>query len=470
VNVVKTRRIKLNPTRDQRLMLEEWWHAYRYTYNATIDSIIRDTGASPKLEVVIKPNATDDGITLAPLRVVADVDYRLKVDLQAAVKQSKVSAKIRVLRSGGVKLGIKVLQDASCCPVILKLRCDYPEAQQWLKYRDELVSNKNDANPFFSNKAWLLKTNKHIRASAVKDACAAYKGMTTHGLLYGTVSKVRTLYLHKKGDSWSLGVEKDCVRACTVGDVRALSICPKAMRDPICCFGDLPFDVHPECDSKIHRDRYGVFWFMAAFKKAAVNHVRPPRAGVALDLGEKKPFTGYSTDGRIQECGANARGKLLQLLHGISRNQSLLDSGNNGVRNKVLRGRIDRTRAHIRNLVDDMHWRAIKHLTDTHNLVVLGKFFTRRILQSAIAKPIKQVLQQLSPYTFKQRLMLKCQETGVTFVEHSEWGTTKGCPCCGARNELRQYDMFDCHHCSYKAERDAKSACCIMLKYVAGVQ
>jgi hypothetical protein len=25
------------------------------------------------------------------------------------------------------------------------------------------------------------------------------------------------------------------------------------------------------------------------------------------------------------------------------------------------------------------------------------------------------------------------------------------------------------HHCSYKAERDAKSACCIMLKYVAGV-
>lgn len=116
-----------------------------------------------------------------------------------------------------------------------------------------------------------------------------------------------------------------------------------------------------------------------------------------------------------------------------------------------------------------MHWKVINSIC-RHNLVVIGKLNVQSILKGTITKSAKRKLQALSHYQFKTRLKYKAASLGVTLRTQNEWGTTSGCPCCGRANKLTLADRtFVCSGCDYKALRDDKAACCIMLKHLAGV-
>jgi IS605 OrfB family transposase len=138
---------------------------------------------------------------------------------------------------------------------------------------------------------------------------------------------------------------------------------------------------------------------------------------------------------------------------------------------KFLKKKINDMREKIKNKTTNMHWHLINHLVHNNDLIVMGKFNVQSILRSnTIAKYSKRVLSMLEHYAFKQRLRYKCQLHGVYLRIHSEWGTTIGCPCCGRVNRMSLAEReYTCQGCSYHAERDAKSACCILLKYLANV-
>jgi putative transposase len=93
------------------------------------------------------------------------------------------------------------------------------------------------------------------------------------------------------------------------------------------------------------------------------------------------------------------------------------------------------------------------------------------ILQSStITKAAKRKLQTLGHYGFKTKLIYKAESLGAEVKTWSEWGTTKGCPCCGRKiNMTLSERIFRCDHCGYESRRDDKAACCIMLKYLSGV-
>ena len=94
----------------------------------------------------------------------------------------------------------------------------------------------------------------------------------------------------------------------------------------------------------------------------------------------------------------------------------------------------------------------------------------RAFFKATLAKVAKRKLKALAHYKFKTRLLYKAASQGVKTKIWSEWGTTKGCPCCGRSNTLSLGDrIFVCDGCGYTAKRDDKAACCILIKCEAGV-
>jgi transposase len=469
--LIAMKKIKLNPTTEQKNMFQKWYNGYRYTYNKTIENIINDVGTqSEGVSCNIKVNE-DDTVSLELGKCVRPTT-KLFINMKE-VKQPKIKATIKYYkRTQSCKLKIDVLQDPKDKPLKVKIQEGYPSARHWHQYRDELVTALN--NPFFEGKEWLKETPKNIRQCAVHDACAAYKSICTNAKNNGTKGKLREQFAKKKNQSWSFGVEQQAgfVTSCETKKskktVPAIQVCPTFLTTKIKCFESIPDDAIKH-DFKIHKDKRSRYWLLLPFEKYVVHH--PHTSGCALDNGIHKLFTSYSTNGVITEVFPKMVTK--EEIDRMDHLQSRLDTDTtlSTKRRTMLKKRWLNAKEKIKNRVNNLHWHVIKELISNHKWIVMGKFYVKSILRSnTITKYSKRMLSFLEHYAFKQRLQYKCLANGVSFHNYSEWGTTIGCPCCGKVNRMTLAEReYNCSHCTYKAERDAKSACCIMLKYAANV-
>jgi len=481
-DLIRSRKIKLNPDKVQQVELQKMWDAYRFTYNKTIEAIIDDV-INPedntfRLLCEVKSDSTDVALDLG---CELEPNRNIKVKLNVDFKDPLVTTKIFVKKNQTISFKIKIKHDPMLHPVTMKLCFEYPPPRHWHSYRNEIVTGAAvRGQTWFPNNFRILETNKFIRQGAVQQSVSAYKTIMGNAKNNGTKGSLRTLFQKKKNESWSMNLDRFCIKKTTVTITTigrdkkpratpkvldAVSLCPKTIKNPIKCWekiGDL------EHDPKIHKDKWGDFWLIVPFTVIPkVNNVEKPAA--SIDCGEKTMLTCYTTDGKIINHGTGIRDDWLTImgkLHGL---QSMLDKNLfHGKTRRYVKDKIEKLWKRLVNMKNDMHWKMANHLTDNYNLIVRGKFNVKGILQGAINKRVKEVLQQQGHYQFKLRLMSKAEEKNVQVKEWSEWGTTIGCPCCGHRTPTSGR-TFTCSHCHYTADRDAKAACCIMLKYLAGI-
>lgn len=495
--LMRSRKIKLNPDKEQRAQLNKMWDAYRFTYNKTIEAIIADV-INPEentFKLLCQLSCQGDSVKLdfgSELEPNRDIKVRLKVDCRepevalVVEKKEKKQTKKEIAAGKPVeefyKTKVKVVHDPSRRPLKLELGFEYPPPRHWHDYRDELVTGDAvRAQNWYQDAPHLLETNKYIRQGAVQQAVSAYKSVMGNAKNNGTKGSLRTLFQKKKNESWSMHLDRLCVSKTTVTvtrkkinpqkpekktkDLDAISLCPMTIKTPIKCwekFGPL------EHDPKIHKDKWGDYWLIVPFKVTPKQNTSN-KPSVALDCGEKTFVTGYTTDGDVVNHGTGVRDKwrpIMKKIHGL---QSMLDRKLfHGRAIKYAKATIAKEWHRLVHMKDDMHWKLANQLTRDYNLIVRGKFNVKGILRGAISKQVKEVLQQQGHFQFKQRLMSKAEERNVKVKEWSEWGTTVGCPCCGHRTSVTDR-TFRCSHCQYTADRDDKAGCCIMLKYLAGV-
>lgn len=454
-----SRKIRILPNFEQKHQLTSWWHAYRYTYNKTIEGMIDETksNSSPNFHVGVK----DD-------KVVVEYGQRSEltphINLWIKEVEPKISCKFTCLKKR-VKVTIKVLQEEG---LKVKFYQEYPKVSKWEHFRDIFVSQKDrktkEIRPFFQDdkNSWLLSTYKTIRADACKEACKNYKTMCTNRQRYFKVGTVASLgFKSKRTESWTIGMEKCNITLfekrikrkkhkkkakkknnnikkhfVNVCDIKTPMRCKEWFKEG---FGD----------PKLHKDKFGDFWLVLPYK---TNLIEPKeeKPCCALDQGIKTFSTSYNTKGDIYRyCTENT--KLTSLIN-----------SKDTIKN----------RKRIQNIVNDMHCKVVNHLVNNNNVVVIGKFNVKSILESGtITKAAKRKLQALSHYKFKERLKFKGLSKSVSIVEHTESGTTKTCPCCGHWNKNIQLgdDVFECPNCSFTSNRDDKAACCIYIRYAAKV-
>ena len=78
---------------------------------------------------------------------------------------------------------------------------------------------------------------------------------------------------------------------------------------------------------------------------------------------------------------------------------------------------------------------------------------------------VKQVLNKLNIFKYKQRLQYKCEEYNVKLKIVNEAYTSKICSCCGKLNkELGNNKIFKCRSCNIIIKRDINGSRGIYLK------
>ena len=122
----------------------------------------------------------------------------------------------------------------------------------------------------------------------------------------------------------------------------------------------------------------------------------------------------------------------------------------------------------ISNMIDDLHWKTIKMLTDKYSMILIGDMSVKGITSndtSNLTNMTKRIGYSMSLYKFRKRLEYKCQAKRIKFKIINERYTSKMCSCCGKiHNNLGGSETFKCNGCKMVLDRDINGARNIYLK------
>jgi len=205
----------------------------------------------------------------------------------------------------------------------------------------------------------------------------------------------------------------------------------------------------------------GIQWHVIIpYDKHVRVNVDKDRSVVALDPGIRTFQTGFSyhevfevSSRQINLDKLYHKRSVLQSLHAMSKNKSRY-------RRKLLKNN-----SRIRNIVDDIHNRAVDYIRKTYPNVLLPSFDSQDMVKSHVLhRSSNKRLLGLQHYKFKQKML---NAIGVNTHIINEAYTSKTCSYCGEiKYDLGSSKIFHCCKCGMTMDRDFNGARNIYLKYM----
>ena len=122
----------------------------------------------------------------------------------------------------------------------------------------------------------------------------------------------------------------------------------------------------------------------------------------------------------------------------------------------------------IKNIVNELHWKSIKYLTDNYENILIGDMSVKGIVSnktSNINKMVKRIAYKMSFYKYRQRLEYKCKKYNIGYKVIDEKYTSKVCSRCGWYNKkLGGNKKFSCESCKMRIDRDVNGCRGIYIK------
>lgn len=307
-----------------------------------------------------------------------------------------------------------------------------------------------------NNKSTKIKS--HMLDTAIQLACANYKSALSN-FKNGNIDHFRIRYWRLDKIKKVIDIEK------IYFNFNKGTFCYKELGN-VKCFYDkqlFPLNIN-NIDSacKIHYDSECDRYSLLVSEKINVNRAEHTKKVISLDPGLRKFMTGISENECITIC-TNGIDKIKGLLNKIDR----ID-GKIYIPSKKKKKIIKRTNRKIINMVDDMHWKTIKYLTDKYETILIGDMSVKGIVSndtSNIQKMMKRIAYKYKFFQFKQRLEYKCGIRGNTYKEVNERYTSKMCSVCGDYDEnLGGKKTYICIGCGTKMDRDINGCRGIYMK------
>lgn len=171
---------------------------------------------------------------------------------------------------------------------------------------------------------------------------------------------------------------------------------------------------------------------------------------ISLDPGVRKFLVGYDPTGESVFIGEGASRELTILLLAID---------------KTPKDEKYKKWKRIKNLVDELHWKTISFLIENYDTIILPHFETSKMIKGRkLSRMTKRLLLQFSFYRFKEKLAWKCARHGKNLVMVDESYTSKTCGRCGNLNDVGGNEIYLCSDCNLIADRDVLASRNIFIK------
>lgn len=197
------------------------------------------------------------------------------------------------------------------------------------------------------------------------------------------------------------------------------------------------------------------FMFMKYKKKDKSNKLQyvNKTETVSIDPGIRTMLTCYSNN-EITEIGTNCMKKIkkqLKRIDRISENASICEKQ----KKKIVKKKNDK----IKRMVNDVHWKIAKMLTDKYRTVIIGNFSTKSMGKQKMSKMIKRIGSKYGFYKFKEILKYKCKYKNTKYIEIDEAYTSKSCSNCGNyKKNMKAEKIYKCKKCGTIIDRDINGA------------
>ncbi len=297
---------------------------------------------------------------------------------------------------------------------------------------------------------WAKEMPSHLIDYAIFAAANAYKS----NMAKKNINKNHkfTLSFKKKDNKETINIEK-----CFFGKNKNaifISYLGNHIKSSV-SFKDLP-----KKDATLTYNRVTDRWYLRI--PIIAKKQKPCKKGIcALDPGERTFMTLYSPDNVVM-LGDTVSTELMKMCKCCDKIKSHMTKANH--KKKIaLRKALHRKIEKIKNKRDELHWKVTNYLTKNYNQIFLPPFETVRVARN-LSHEVSRRLYNLSHYTFRQRLIYKCQERGVNLCLLGEEHTTVTCTCCGSYNYVGRSKTYKCSKCKLVIDRDVNAARNIFIK------
>jgi IS605 OrfB family transposase len=334
--------------------------------------------------------------------------------------------------------------------------------QQLLNYRNLRTLYLKDIRNKIIDDSQLPNHNKntkikcHMLDGAIQLACANYKSALSN-FKNGNIKKFRIRYWKLDKTLKMLDIEKQYFKRG--------SFCYKELGTVKCMYdkGEYKLD-NIESGCKIHYNSDTNRYILLVPEKVDIHKTKTVKTKkiISLDPGLRTFLTGLSENECIKIC-TNGIDTLKEKLERIDKIES-----DDNISKKKKRKTVKRINMKISDIVDDLHWKSIKYLTDKYETILIGDMSVKSIVSndtSNIQKMMKRIAYKFKFYQFKQRLEYKCQVKGNKYKEIDERYTSKTCSNCGNyKEDLGGKKIYNCDGCNMKIDRDINGCRGIYIK------
>jgi IS605 OrfB family transposase len=272
----------------------------------------------------------------------------------------------------------------------------------------------------------------------------------------GIIKHFRIHYWKQTRPSQTIDIEKTCF--------------DKQHRLGYKVFGDIQYFYNNENyklenikhDVKINYNKITNQFTLLIPKDVKINNVKNENNVISLDPGLRTIMTGVCENYAVK-IGVGINKKIKKIVNKIKNIKN-----NNNIQLKNKKKGEQKYENKIYNLVDDLHWKSIKYLTNNYNNILLGDMSAKSIISKnnlQMRKDMKDACERTRYYQFRQRLIYKCNVNNIQFRLVDEKYTSKTCSICGNVNEkLKGEEIYDCKNCGIKIDRDINACRNIYIK------
>lgn len=320
-----------------------------------------------------------------------------------------------------------------------RLRTDHMLEQKEKLYKSSGLQNDDST-----------RINKHILDGAIKDVCTSYSSAFKN-FKRKIIKHFRMRYIKQSKPQKILKIEK------LLFSKDRKTFCGSVLGSKINTSENIDFsDVNSDC-TLLYNSFNKRFTLLIPIETVKEDGKEKPKyEAIGVDPGIRTFMTGYSK-GHTLDIGNN-------LQQTITKELKEIDSINESELSKKKRRLAENKRYNkINNLVDDLQWKTINHLTNNYHIILIGNMSTKGIVgnwkSKGLYKTTKRIALLMRLYVFTERLKYKCSIKGCDYGMINERYTSKMCTFCGnVKEDLGSNKIYNCNKCNNSIGRDINGA------------